>query len=567
MQRWLTVTVLAAAAVTALACGLSGDAPAKGAKRARRVPAAMPPAEAPAPDSTPKHRAAPPLPAKPPVTKGNVTIKVLPDGSFEPRAVTIREGATVTWELSDPYRQSIAPLEDADGDPCTRIDRYTGGADDITGPMPRNPSGVFVLNQDGPGYVLGPDGKGEASGPLGGVTDASWASDRNVGAFLRLRWNWLQPDGEGKYDWTVLDQQVEKAVANGKLFSVGVKAGFHGTPDWIFDAGVDKLVFREFGSHEGTEDCKCGAFMTLGNPTQERYQELYFDMLEAMAKHLKSNAAWYRHLAYVKPSGANLYTVENRLPKRCTCASMCPGDTCPVSKANEDAPYLDSSGRICNTKVWAEAGYTPEGLMRFYARQFDLLASSFPEKDLAFLLIHDGFPRVGDKSHYLTCGDDAKDVPGVPPPVMQTKKILERGWKDHAERFTIQHAGLRATKDANYLLRKGRQPTQFIALQTTNDVTNASKLAEVLEHGMRTTDAVFYEVYEEGALDADRKGGPDFNMKLHKLRQASAVGNGPRRDPFPSTHAHTFQKAGATHVLNPSTCHTSTPATGVIYVE
>ena len=569
MKRWLTLTALATSAALAIACGsLTSDAPARAPKRGRKAAARVPPPPAPEPTPAPRHREAEPLPDKPPLTKAKrVTIRVLPDGSFEPRAVTVRAGTEVTWELSDPYRQSLAPLASAKGDPCTHVAPYRGGANDLTGPMPRNPSGVFILNQDGPGLVE-VNGTFEPRGPLGAINDLSWESDRNVGGYLRLRWNWIQPDGEGQYDWTILDREVEKAVANGKLYSVAVKAGYHGTPDWIFDAGVDRLVFRDFGSHQGVDECKCGSFMALGSPTQERYQELYFDMLEAVADHLKENAAWYRHLAYIKPSGANLYSAENRLPKRCTCEKVCsgPDKVCKVPIPWKDAPGLDGSGRICNTKVWAEAGYTPQGLMAYYARQLDTLATSYPEKDFAYLLIHDGFPRVADRTHYLKCGQ-GKDAKGVPPPVVQTKEILKRSWQTYGPRFTIQHAGLRADKEVNLLLRTERQPTQFIGLQTTNDVTTASKLKTVLEHGMKTTDAMFYEVYEAGAIDAERRGAPDFNRMLHQLRKREASGDGPRRDPFPETHRHTFRKAGAVPFLNPSTCHTDTPATGVVYVE
>jgi len=560
-RRWTLLPTLGLALAFALACSsVAGDGstdedaaarvPKKGKKDARKGRA--------------KTGGKPP-----PVSDGDVVIQVRPDGSFEPAAVTVKKGAKVTWALSDPYRQSIAPLEgDGGSDPCGSVAKYTGGDDDITGPMPRNPSGLFVLNQDGPGLTAA--GKPNPSGPLGAVTDGSWASDRNVGAFLRLRWNWVQPDGEGKYDWTVLDREVEKAVANGKLYSIGVKAGFHGTPDWIFDAGVDKLTFREFGSHEGTEACKCGAFFELGNPTDERYQELYFDMLDAMAEHLKSNAAWYRHLAYVKPSGANLYSAENRLPKRCTCTKQCPGaaNECVVKKEFKDAPGLDSSGRICNTKVWAEAGYTPKGLLSFYERQLEHMADGFPEKDFAYLLIHDGFPRVASPSKYLKCGD-GKDVKGVPPPVVQTREILKQSWNTYGERFTIQHAGLRDKKPINNMLLKDRKPTQFIALQTTNDVTNADLLERVVSHGMdQSNDVMFLEVYEEGAIDADRKGGgADLNKKLHQRRKKAAAGQGPRRDPFPKQHSHTFDAAGTVHFVNPSSCSTNTPATGVVYVE
>jgi hypothetical protein len=489
--------------------------------------------------------------------EGTVTITVNPDGSFTPAEVEVRAGSTVVWALSDRYRDSIVPLKPG-ADACASVAPYAGGPEDFTGPMPRNPSGVFVLNQDGPGLsAVGDPPRLEETGPLGAVMDESWKSPGNVGAFLRLRWNWLQPKGPGSYDWTVLDREVAKAVASGKLYSIGIKAGHHGTPSWIFDAGVEKLTFREFGTHAGVDDCKCGAFMELGDPTDARYQELYFGMLEAVAEHLRSNAAWYRNLAYVKPSGANLYSAENRLPKRCSCAEQCPGETCRVPREHAGAPNLGPDGRICNTKVWAEAGFTPDGLYRFYDRQLDLLARRFPEKDMAFLLIHDGFPRVASRTEYLECGE-GKAAKGVPPPVSLTREILQRGWKAHRERFTLQHAGLRPDHKINNMLTKERQPSQVVGLQTTNDVTDAAMLDRTMRNALDNSVAAFVEVYEGGALDAARKpGSTDWNAALHARRRKGATERGPLSDPFPTQHEHTFGSVGTYRYVNPYRCKSS----------
>jgi plastocyanin len=538
---------LSAVFVASLACGAGG------------APAVVPKVERDTAKAERRREAAPP-----PVTEGDVTIKVSADGRFEPAAVSVRPGAKVTWVLAEPLRDSIAPLR-ADAEPsCSAIAPWR--PDDLTGPMPRNPGGLFVLNADGPGLVAKGSGFEEA-GPDGAVMDASWASPSNTGAFLRLRWDWLQPDGEGKYDWTILDREVEKAVANGKMYSIAVKAGHHGTPEWIFKAGVDKLIFREFGSGEGADDCKCGAFMQLGNPTQDRYQELYFDMLKALSEHLKSNAAWYRNLAYIKSSGANLYSAENRLPKRCSCADGCTGEdrTCKVPQEWRDAPNLTSDGRICNTKVWADAGYTDDGLYEFYERQHENLAKWFPEKDMAYLLIHDGFPRVSGPDDYLGCGQKKK-VDGLPDPTEQTQTIMRQGWRAHGERFTLMHAGLREDRKVNNLLQKERQSTQNVGLQTTNDVDNANRVQAVMEHALEHEGVTFVEVYEVGAMDVDRqKGMPDYNARLHQRRRQAVSGDGPLRDPFPTEHRHTFTEAGTFRYVDPYRCKTADDV-GTVYV-
>jgi plastocyanin len=491
-------------------------------------------------------------------TEGGVVIEVNADGTFSPATVDIRPGTRVVWKLADRYRDSIAPLR---GEGCEGIAPYDGGPEDFTGPMPRNASGVFVLNQDGPGLVVVGD-RLQESGPLGAVTEQSWKSPDNVGAFLRLRWNWIQPTREGEYDWTVVDREVSRAAANGKLYSISVKAGDNGTPGWIFDAGVEKLTFREFGTAPGVGDCKCGSFMELGDPTDDRYQELYFGMLEALAAHLKSNAAWYRHLAYIKPSGANLYSAENRLPKRCSCEQQCPGEPCKVPREFQGAPNLAPDGRICNTKVWADAGYTPEGLYRYYDRQLDGIGRWFPDKDMAFLLIHDGFPQV-DGRDFRTCGEEGKEAKGVPQPTQQTREVIRRGWAEHKERFALMHAALRADHPINNLLTKERQPTQIVGLQTTNEITDGASLERAIRYAMANSPVTFIEAYEAAALTAG-SASSDLNESLHARRREQAPPTGPLQDPFPPTHDHTFEAPGTYRYVNPYRCNAG--SAGVIRV-
>lgn len=507
---------------------------------------------------------------------GDVQIQVNKDGSFTPAEVEVRAGDTVVWKLSDRERDSIVPLKSGSGPTCSNVAKWTGKSRDLTGPMPRNPSGVFVLNQDGPGFVVqgggGKKGSGpapalEKSGELGAVMQESWRSDENAGAFLRIRWNWLQPDRRGDYDWDVLDREVSRAVAAGKLYSIGVKAGFYGTPDWIFDEGVEKLIFRDFSSGGAYKDpCNCGAFSVLGSPTDPRFEELYFEMLEAVADHLKSNAAWYRNLAYVKPSGANLYSVENRLPKRCNCSELCPDAPCRVPKQYRDAPMLDEGGRICNSKVWAKAGFTAKGLARFYDRQLTHLASQFPEKDFAYLLIQSGFPLVTSPSDYIRCGED--ELEGGPGGTEQTRDIVKAGFEKHKERFAVQHAGLQIERAPNpFLLRfKKLHPSTIVGLQTTNDVTDAALLGKALANGVNNSGATFIEIYEAAAWKAEWQGETDpsarpkrdlaaWNEVLHERRRDDAVGDGPLRDPFPAYHSFTVPSGKATYrYINPYRC-------------
>jgi hypothetical protein len=124
----------------------------------------------------------------------------------------------------------------------------------------------------------------------------------------------------------------------------------------------------------------------LGNPTDEAYQKLWGNLLEQVATFVKSRADWYRALAYFKISGANLLSEENRLPKHCT-----PG--CGV----------------CNTEVWARAGYTPRKLYHFYNWQRQRIGELFPGKPMTYQLIQAGFPRVSDAGCWWIGPSDPAD--------------------------------------------------------------------------------------------------------------------------------------------------------------
>lgn len=562
MRATLLLPVVALGLAFTLACGAAGGdgpAPAKPAKPAKPSPRKAP---APAPVGDPT-----------PIPDGAVRVQVNPDGSFTPASVQVEVGQTVAWVLSDRYRDSVAPLKGAPGKAsCRAIAPYEGGPDDPTGPMPRNASGLFVLNAEEEGLVSSrpqaPFGKGpvpalEPKGLRGAVMDHHWASDAATGAYLRLRWDRIEPR-RGVYDWGELDREVAKAVAAGKLYSVSVKAGKHGTPPWIFDEGVKPLVFRDGSTHDAAADCKCGVFMTLGSPTDPRYEALYFEMLEALADHLAENAAAYRHLAYVKPSGANLFSNEPRLPKRCTCEAECPGTpTCDVPAEYADLPHLQPDGRMCNTAVWADAGYTPQKLKGFFERQNALLAKRFPEKDFMYMLIQAGWPQVTDRDTYLTCGMDTKD-PALPGPTATTHALIKGGYKQLGERMAVQHAGAREDEDANWMLGTAPAKSQIIGLQTTHETDRADRLGRTFARNMDTSEVTMFEVYEEAFWDADWRGTTersdggrtlaDWNEALHARRRAKARGDEALRDPFPTVHLHTFTRPGAHDVVVPRHC-------------
>ncbi|MGH6900572.1 MAG: hypothetical protein ACREJ5_29150 [Geminicoccaceae bacterium] len=310
--------------------------------------------------------------------------------------------------------------------------------------------------------------------------------------------------------------------------------------------------------------------------------------LAAVAEHLQQNPAWYRALAYVKPSGANLITHENRLPNSCDPA-------CP----------------ICNTAVWAADGYTPAGLYAFYEEQFQTIADAFPDKAMSYMLIQAGFPRVTDATDYLGCtaGCDPTNIPGG---VEQTEEILAAiGAADHGARFVVQHNGLNekptgaaacpndgihpatgpfATAGTGcpnpYVLRAG-EDGQVTAFQTVNRgrVDTLAQLDATFLNALDNSDAIFVEAYESLLSEAVETGGAldpgaatprtllDWTSELNKRRRLNHFVSMGLPDPYPRTHSHTFTRTiGATgneiyHYVDPATCGVSAPSNyGVIRI-
>jgi hypothetical protein len=285
-------------------------------------------------------------------------VKVNPDGSFSPSMTFISSGDTVEWTLNGPA-DTIIPVtwDGASAGFCSAVKPYSStDPNELTGPMPQAASGIFALSPLDSGFVVEPKATTCAAGlppkttvgnvmlcrggAPGATMDTTWQDPNLTGVFIRLLWNDLQiapGTADSSFDFTILDREIGKAVKNGKLYSLAIKAGDDGTPAWLFTAGVTPLMLQDSGS-DGN-DPSCGSRMTLGSPTEIAYQNRYFDLLRKVASHIRSRADWYRSLAYIKPSGANLFTHENRLPKRC------------------------SPGCICNTQELARHGYTPAGTL------------------------------------------------------------------------------------------------------------------------------------------------------------------------------------------------------------
>lgn len=477
-------------------------------------------------------------------------------GRFNPLWTDAHDGDTVTFQLYD-RNDAIVRANWSGSWPaaCDTPAPYDStDPNELAGPMPVGAAGIFVM------------------GPKDDNADPeTWASPRNRGVFVRMRWdlidggpNWASnPNWSAgqRYDWTVLDEEMNAAVANAKMFSVAVKAGIFGTPDWIFQTdenGADRGalgggVTRVALSNDRNDDedtGTCGSMVYLGNPGEQAYRDHYNEMLTALGDHIRSRAAWYQRLAYVKLGGANFDTHELKLPRNCVNANC------------------------CNPELWALAGYTPSGLYGFFEEQAATMLEAFPNKSISYQVIHDGFPIVGDPDAGMPPGSPG-DYPGFSGEVdadgngtIALPDAIEQMWTSvrrlqdledelgnaiMRERLVVQQNGLRTGPAYDYkppydygvdgqcrydgvhpvggpaydvagsgcpnqwVLRSGYRTrnlnvapydslTGFQTIDASNGVATLPELELALQNAMDSSDAVFVEIYQSRFLEAEQNG-------------------------------------------------------------
>lgn len=570
--------------------------------------------------------------APPPAATHRVTVAA--DGAFTPAELRIHSGDTVEWVLPNRTTAIVASEAAPVGDACPAPRPFVpGDASNFTGPMPFAPSGVFVMGplergfREQPGQcVPGPEAARVgatalcATGAPFAAMTSTWADPGSTGVFIRLLWNrvHLAPGtDDASFDFTEMDREIDQAVRHGKLYSLGFKAGVDGTPAWIFSTPSERGVLAGRGASRGAGRGRlgragrgvatppapavegpnggvprlplqdtggrgrgCGVPMDLGSPTDPMYQKHYFDLLTKVAARIRARSDWYRALAYIKPSGANLVSHENRLPKNC------------------------ETGCVCNPQVFAEAGYTPSGLYEFYRKQFALLAREFPDKAMAYALIQDGFPSVNDSGGWERPNGSSSNGRPLPGGVEQTERILDIGQREFGRTFVVQHNGLQPQPPAGTCPNEDRHPARgpysragsgcpnrwvleagadgrtVTGLQTTNasQVDTPALVESTFNNAWVNSDASFVEIYEErfweithtnqGRLPSGRTLAA-WADRFHERRR-TLLRDLP--DPFPRTHRHTFRLASGRSsetawYFDPSTCGAGRVSVGRIVIE
>jgi hypothetical protein len=209
------------------------------------------------------------------------TIVIEPDGTFTPRRLIIQSGDTVTWQLSSPTTDAIIPVDNMSG--VAVIKPYdVDDPNNCTGPMPVAPGGVVCMSDDDAPYPIDP---------------RIWESDLLTGVYYRFRWSDFEPNRPGEYDWTDFDAAMDACVAANKLCAIGWKAGFKGTPQWLFDdRNPDKIPGLKF---PGTSK------YALGSCAEPTYIERWNSFIAAAGERTRTRADWFRAVSYHKVAGIN----------------------------------------------------------------------------------------------------------------------------------------------------------------------------------------------------------------------------------------------------------------------
>jgi len=460
-------------------------------------------------------------------------------GNFSPQHVNVSDGQAVKWILSHPVTDGVARVTASTWPAvCTSTATYGSTVNELTGPMRRAQSGVFTLNPDKYGYAVkqiadmtfvAPDYLCPVTGQVQNIgipLDAAnpgagpflceqsgdpvyyqktldtetWDSRHITGVFIRLHWKDVHT-APGVFDWSLLDREILVAVAKNKLYSIGVQAGEDGTPTWMYTANPP-ITQLTLDANEKADQCR---YKPFGDVTDPDYATYYKAMLTSLAAHLKTNTDWYRRLAYIKPSGANLSTAENRLPNGCKAVA---------------GPFCGGMPS-CNNALWNAAGYTEQKLYNYYADITAHIAAQFPNKTMSYALIQAGFPRAnaegGAGCYDHADGSSTCDVGfSVPNGHAQTKAIIQNLRGVYLAEAVVQHNGLsqglscpRPGTDgggcpnwwawvAGATWFAGQTYGQAIGYQTMNAeaVRSPLDLHQTLQNMWNNSSGMFLEIYE-----------------------------------------------------------------------
>jgi Beta-galactosidase len=247
------------------------------------------------------------------------------------------------------------------------------------------------------------------------LPDTIYSTPYIDGVVLRGLWSQIEPS-PGAYDWSVVDLEITRAVANKKKIAVNVTTGAY-APAWLFAApyNVPHKTFL-WGNHQGANGA-C-APTVLPAPWDQQYEQAFASMMTAYAQHLKSIPGAYEATTLVGLTGINTLTDEMHLA------------------------FCSNSNGLA---LWQTLGYTPDKILAAGETLMSATNQAFPDKILALAIIESGgLPLINDAGQVVTSRKD-------PTYVSVKQKLIDYALSPASgisNRFAVQWNGFQTPADA-----------------------------------------------------------------------------------------------------------------------
>jgi hypothetical protein len=239
------------------------------------------------------------------------------------------------------------------------------------------------------------------------VDDALYQNDVASGVYLRLIWSQLEPK-QGQFDFTVLNREIDRAVATKKRVSFSIIGGGY-APDWLSSAGIQTLRFSIARGGQKNRNCDV---VDLPVPWDPAYQAAFLSVWKAVRDRISQIPGGMEAVRIVKLTGVNRITAELRLPG--------------TFGQRED----DACGKTDDAAIWNKVGYRPQKVVDAWVTIATGISQLFPSKHLGLdILEQNDFPPIGDDGGFSN-----------PPPVKS--RIIDEGIRRFGKRFSVQWNGL-----------------------------------------------------------------------------------------------------------------------------
>lgn len=271
------------------------------------------------------------------------------------------------------------------------------------------------------------------------------------GLLLNLGWDQVEP-AIGQYDWSVLDQWMKTAIADGLKITLSMGEGAH-TPAWLFQAppggaGAKPLSFSV--SRKGGLSNTCDP-VTIPAAWDAAFLQRWDLLLAALAAHLKS-AGTYNPVVLLRLTGINRDTDELHLP----------------------AETAQSTGLSCvsdSIATWQQAGYRPSLLLQGWDGITNSFKKSFPDKSFTVAIIDSSnpFPPIAEDGSLIPFNKPSDISPA------QTQPLMTLAHQKFPGHLVIQNNTLYPGVPAQpETIQFGQSLNTLTAFQTNEDLATSS---------------------------------------------------------------------------------------------